>query len=99
MHAARLAFFLGLGLLGTLSVSLAQQDQKPAKKKEVYTDPAEAGPDFLVQGEYEGAQGSTKLGAQVVALGGGKFDVYFLTGGLPGAGWDAEGRTKVEAKT
>src|SRR3954470_15764246 len=75
----------------TLSLLLALQDKKPAP----VTDPEKAGPDYKVQGEYEGE----KVGAQVVSLGDDKFDVYILAGGLPGAGWDGKTKTKVEAKT
>jgi hypothetical protein len=44
--------------------------------------------DFTIQGEYRSAEGGAAMGAQVVALGDGRFDVYILDGGLPGAGWE-----------
>jgi len=64
-------------------------------KKATVTDPAKAGPDYQIQGEYDG--GATA--AQVVSLGDDKFDVYVLGGGLPGAGWDGKTRVKVQAQT
>jgi hypothetical protein len=84
--------------LAALPGALAQEkkDDKPAKKVTVATDPADAGTDFLVQGEYI-PKAKSEWAAQVVAKGGGKFDVYFLEGGLPGAGWNGKTRVKAPA--
>ncbi len=75
-------------LLTLLLPSLTWADQK---KAQTWTDPAVAlkeNPDFSIQGEYH--RKASPIGAQVVALGNGKFDLYVLEGGLPGLGWDKE---------
>jgi hypothetical protein len=83
------------------SVSTAQEKKPPVKKTpDLTTTFAASDPDFKIQGEYEGeVAGKGKYGAQVVAKGNGKFEVYFLAGGLPGAGWDGKFRVAVNAAT
>lgn len=74
---------------GLLIASLHGQEKNPA-----FTNPADAGPDFAYQGEYVGDVGGHRWGAQVVALGDGKFDVVGYQGGLPGDGWQRGGMVK-----
>ena len=59
--------------------------------KGVWTDSADPTlpVDFKLQGEFAG----DKLGAQVIALGGGAFQAVLYPGGLPGDGWD--GKSKI----
>jgi hypothetical protein len=87
-----------LSLFGLTAVLLALSNQPAAAQQRprglpAATSPAEAGPDFLFQGEYAGwieapGQSREHVGLQVIALGDGKFAAVRYPGGLPGSGWD-----------
>lgn len=83
--------------------SHAQKKNKRNKRRQAYLDPAKAGPDFKVQGEYTGKittnDGTTKFGVQVIALGDGKFDAVGYPGGLPGDGWTGDEKIKASGGT
>ena len=64
-----------------------------ADSKATFTNPAEAGPDFAIQGEYE----TTGVAAQVIALGDGKFRLVPFAGGFPGSE-KSEKHTEVEGQ-
>lgn len=69
-----------------LSNGVVASDEKP-----IFTDPAKVNDDYAVQGEY--LADNTPLGpmgAQIIALGDGKFDGMFYLGGLPGKGWERD---------
>ena len=70
------------------------------KGKTAYLTPQAGGPDYLIQGEYQGTRGSgSKVAAQVIARGKGQFEIVLLNGGLPGAGWDQKAKQKLQGKT
>lgn len=78
--------------LAIVAVSCGQIRIHAAKAKApVWTDPKDSSlpPDFKFQGEYKG----DGHGAQVIALGGGKFQAVLYPGGLPGAGWEGKRRS------
>lgn len=64
---------------------------KPAEPTAFLTVEA-AGPDFLLQGEFE-AKG---LGANIIALGADKYRLVIFKGGLPGAGWDGSAKEEMD---
>ena len=77
------------GLFVVLGAGFVSGFEDSRKDDSTFIDAEKAGPDFAVQGEYAGKVGEDGvLGAQVVALGNGKFDAVLCPKGLPGAGWD-----------
>lgn len=86
-------------LLLSVGVSFAADN----KTKTAYLNEKDAGPDYNVQGEYQGdvtVDGQAqKFGAQVIALGDGQFTGIGYRGGLPGDGWDGSDRIMGSGKT
>lgn len=80
-------------LLPLPAVFAADPPEKPASGKPyeiVAIDRSRVDADFEIQGEYSGNLEGKKTGIQVVAQGGGKFDVVLYQGGLPGDGWNGD---------
>jgi hypothetical protein len=86
------------------AAAAADAAAKAEANKGTALDPAKAGPDFAVQGEYVGQIGggnggpAVTIGAQIASLGNGDFSGAFYTGGLPGEGWDGEHRFAATGK-
>ncbi len=87
-----------------VSVSLVFAQEKKTERKEslAFTDPAKAGTEFAIQGEYAGEikrdDETRKVGVQVIALGDGKFRAVAYPGGLPGDGWNQESKHTVDGE-
>lgn len=89
------------GALVVLGLSYCGFAAPPAKP--AFLDPATAGPDFQIQGEYLGEvqtnEGLRQYGAQVIALGQGQFRAVGYPGGLPGEGWQrGDEKSEVEGR-
>jgi hypothetical protein len=86
-------------LICVFALGIAAPAGAAEEAESAITDPAKAGPEYALQGEYlgkaQGEQGEDTWGAQVIALGNGKFRVVGLRGGLPGEGWQ-RGEEQVE---
>jgi hypothetical protein len=83
-------------LCALIVLAAAQGPSAGEQGPKVWTDPDAArreDPDFAIQGEYGSAGAGASAGAQVVALGDGRFDAYLLQDGLPGLGW-TRGKTR-----
>jgi hypothetical protein len=76
------------------SLTLALSSPVRAQHADSATDPAQAGPDFAVQGEYVGENSA----AQVIALGDGKFHIVGWSHGLPGTTPEAEKKVELDAQ-
>jgi hypothetical protein len=99
---------LAVSALVAVSWSAGAQDRKgnakagkkaPPKRSGTFTDPKEAGIDYVIQGEYVGTtESGAPLGCQVIALGKGRFQAVVLPGGLSGAGWDGRDKILLDGK-
>ena len=86
-------------ILSSALITVAAFAADSAPKPIVATSITEAGPDYLVQGEYAGSLDGHATGLQVIALGNGTFKAVLFDGGLPGAGGKAESRREVDGST
>lgn len=88
--------FVTMPFSTTFKISLAVACLTGNAFGQLWTDPKDSKlpPDFQVQGEYSGKG----MGAQVIALGKGRFQAVVYPGGLPGAGWDGQNKILLDGR-
>jgi hypothetical protein len=97
------SLLLILVALSAIVLAAGAEPNQKAPSPQAVTNPAQAGPDFAVQGEYVGSAPykgkDVKYGVQIIALGDGKFHGvgYYL--GLPGDGWDTKSKLEADGQT
>jgi len=96
MRLTRIRWIATTCLLAMAPLCWAEDKPNP---KTAFLDAKDAGQDFQTQGEYVGKVGDHSYGLQVIAKGNGAFDGVVFVGGLPGAGWDAQGKHKIGGAT
>lgn len=86
----------------TVVVPVAAQEPTEPRQPLVAIELDQVDRDFAYQGEFEGEwwgdDKREKSGVQVIALGKGRFQAIRYAGGLPGAGFDGEGRHPVQGE-
>jgi hypothetical protein len=96
---AKLLSILSLAIAGAVIAAdappsaAAKPKPKPVELP-TYLTPEAGGQDYKDQGEYKNDWG----GAQIIALGEGKFRMVTYKGGLPGEGWDKEFKQEINGK-
>lgn len=80
--------FIHYFAISLFAMAVGPADAAEKTPHKAWTDPEAAlreDPDFAIQGEYAG----DRTGAQVIALGGGRFKAHVMLGGLPGVTKDS----------
>lgn len=80
-------------------VTLSPLAPAVAFAQETFLDGAQAGAEFVRQGEYLGTAGTGLFAVQLVALGDGKYQGVLYAKGLPGGTWDNKTRLALTGET
>lgn len=92
----KVQYFICLSLVTASSLFAQEANRDPRNLTATSLDMVDE--DFAYQGEYTGSVSGQPTGLQVLALGGGQFEALEFAGGLPGAGWNGQGRWRMSGE-